>query len=299
MITDSLSDSKLKWGYWYVTRKLLLRQILIYFLLFINLNLWFFAAFFVFKVYFFDNQQYVFAVNKLSNSGVNYSTFNQANQPKELAFGNIDVLKSGDDKYDLILKVKNLNPNWLARVSGKFTIGQEDQGDGNEREDSIINILDEEEKYIILSGVVSPSGVSSPQFKINYIQWSRIRNHDVFNSFVNDHANFEVSDVKYKTPSDLKLGSQVQVGGLSFKIKNNSLYDYWRVDNKILFKRAGNVVAAHIFPVEEFKIDQQRVVDFRIFNDLINISSAEVYPEADIFDENNIMDEPFAEGYLK
>ncbi|MFH1187624.1 MAG: hypothetical protein V1688_02045 [bacterium] len=299
MITESLSDSKLNWGYWYVTRKLFLRQLLVYFLIFINLNLWFFAFFFVFKIYFFDNPSYVFAVNKLSNSGVNYSTFNQANQPKELVFGSIDVLKSGSDKYDLILKVKNPNANWLGRVSGKFIINQKDQSGETAREDSIVNILDGEEKYIILAGVVSPEGVSSPQFKINYIQWHRIKNHDVFNDFVNNHANFDVSEVKYKTSSDLKLGSQVQVSGLSFKIQNNSLYDYWRVDNKILFKRAGSIAAVAVAPVEEFKIDQLRVVDFRIFDNLVNISSVEVYPEVDIFDENNIMEEPFAEGYLK
>lgn len=300
MITEGLSDAKLKWGYWYVTHKLFLRQLLVYFLIFVNLNLWFFAAFFVFKVYFFDNQSYVFAVNKLINSRVNYSTFNQANQPKELQFGNVDVLTSGGDKYDLVITILNPNTNWVGRVSGSFIEG----GSSGEKDEEnvknyVVNILGGEKEYIIQAGSNASGGNISPQFKINYIQWYRVRNQDVFNMFVKNHSDFEVSGIKYRTSDELKLGSKVQISGLNFEVKNNSLYDYWRVDNKILFKRAGNIVAAYVVPIEEFKIDQRRTVDFRIFDNLANISSVEVKPDIDIFDETNVIEEPFVEGYLK
>ncbi|MFH1565556.1 MAG: hypothetical protein ABIC82_07035 [bacterium] len=301
MITDSLSDSKLKWGYWYVTHKLLLRQILTYFLIFINLNLWFFAAFFIFKIYFFDSQHYIFAVNELANSKVNYSTFNQTNQPKQLVFGTIDILKSKNDKYDLFVKIKNPNINWAGRVNGKFIINKsfEDKNSEDEYEYGVVNILGGEEKYFIQTGFDSPNGIGSPQFKINYIQWRRIRNQDVFSSFVKEYSDFDISEIKYTVPAELQFSSLGKVGDLSFAIKNNSSYDYWRVDNKILFKRAGTVVGVDVVPVEEFKIDQRRIVNFRIFDNLTNISSVEVYPEVDIFDKNNVMEELFVEGYLK
>lgn len=303
MITDSLSDSKLKWGYWYVTHKLFLRQILAYFLLFINLNLWLFAAFFVFKLYFFENQSYLFAINQLANSVVNYSTFNQTNQPKPLAFGNIDIFKSRDDKYDLLIRIKNPNANWAGRVSGKFIIdknfGDKNNEDEYEDEDNVINILGGEEKYFIQIGIVSADGIASPEFKVNYIQWHRIRNQNAFNNFVKNHSDFSISEIKYKTPAELNLGSHIQIGSLTFQIQNNSLYDYWSVYNKILFKRAGNIVAIDVISVDNFKIDQQRTVELRIFDNLTNISSVEIYPEIDLFDENNIIEEPFAEGYLK
>jgi hypothetical protein len=299
MITEGLSDSKLKWGYWYITHKLFLRQISVYILIFINLNLWLFAAFFVFKVYFFDNAPHVFAVNKFVNSKVNYSTFNQINQPKQLRLGSIDVLQTGSGKYDLLVLVTNPNINWVGRVSGSFIVNPGDEESDGEYEEKIVSILGGEAKYIIEAGVEAEGGISAPQFKINYIQWQRIRNQNDFGRFVNERSNFEVTNIKYQTSTELQLGTQISVSGLSFEIENNSLYDYWTVNNKVLFKRGGKVVAVYIFPLEEFKIGQHRLVDFRMFDNLIGISSVEVKPDIDIFDEMNVIEEPFMEGYLK
>lgn len=299
MITEGISNFKLKWGYWYITHKLFLRQILVYILVFINLNLWLFAVFFVFKVYFFDNASHAFAVNKFANSKVNYSTFNKINQPKQLQFGNVDVLQTGSGKYDLLVLVTNPNINWVGRVSGSFIVNPVVEKIGGQYGEKIVNVLGGEGKYIIEAGVEAQGGISVPQFKINYIQWQRIRNQNDFARFVNERSNFKVTDIKYQSSTDLKLGTQVSVSGLNFEIKNNSLYDYWTVNNKVLFKRGGKIVAVHIFPVEEFKIQQHRLVDFRIFDNLVGISSVEVKPEIDIFDEMNIIEEPFVVGYPK
>jgi hypothetical protein len=293
MITEGLSDSKLKWGYWYVTHKVILRQILIYTLIFINLNLWLFAIFFVFKVYIFDNKAFAWAVDNFANSKVNYSIFNKANQPKLPKLSNISILKTSGNKYDLLLTINNPNPNWTTRISGKFIIGEQ------EYEDKVISILGSDQKYVIEAGVEASSRITSPEFKINYIQWQRIRNRDEFNRFVKERSEFSINKITYHSPAELNLGTQVPVGGISFEIKNNTLFDYWLVNNKILFKRAGSVVAAHIIPLDEFRSGQNRLVDFRLFGNLVNISSVEVKPDIDIFDDENIIEEPLVVGYLK
>lgn len=294
MITGSgVSDSKLKRDYWYLTHKTLLRKILIVFLIFTDLALWVFATFFILQTYSFNGQSFDFSVNQLSNSVVNYSTFNRLNQPIPLQIGGIKVLRTSGGKYDLLINIQNTNQNWVGRASGKFIIGE------HEYDSKIFSILPSESKYIIEAGVDSVDGVGSARFIFDKNQWQRISNKDVFSRFVKERYDFNVKNIIYKSPKDLELGSRTPVGEISFDILNNSLYDYWLVNNMILFKSGSEIIAINVVALDELRRGQRRMVDLRIFDNLSGTVSAEVKPDIDIFDETNFIEESLIVGQEK
>jgi len=293
MIAGGITNKKLKWGYWYVNNKLLVRRIWIYFLIFVNLNLWIFALFFVFKVYYFDQPNFYFSINQLSAANVNYSTFNLSNQPKPLTFSNVSVLKSRGNKYDLLVAVTNPNSQWSSRASSRFVMK------GESFPEQVFSILPNETKYIVEAGIDAAKVDVTPQFLIDNYKWERVRSKSLFNRFVAERTTFEVTDVNYIESRDMKLGTQVPVASVSFTLKNNGLFDYWLVNNKILFKRGGTIVAVSIIPVEQFKAGETRKVDFRVFDVLVGVTSIEVKPEVDIYDDNNIIEEPLVVGEVK
>lgn len=293
ILTSGVSDAQLKLSYWYVTHKLLLRKVFVYLFIFINLNIWIFAIFFVLKVFVFDQETLAISVKQLGSTAVNYSRFNQSNQPLVPQLSDLKILSSGGAKNDLLMIVKNNNANWLGRFRGQFSIGD------TEFLAEFFSILPQETKYVLKAGVDFGEKKGTPQFRFTNIQWQKIANKDLTDRFIKERSDFKISNKVYHSPFDLNLGGKAMVGGVSFDVENNSLFDYWSVNNQILFKRGGEVVAVNNLPVAEFLVGQFRHLDFRVFDGLNGITDVDVLPQVDIFDESNIMEEPVVVGEIK
>lgn len=294
MISGSqVSDSAIKRAYWYLTHKELLRKVLVYVLAMSNLTLWIFVVFYLVRFYYLDRQPFAQALSQLGKSQVNYSTFNKANQPIAISSIYLQPIKTTGGKYDLLALFKNDNADWVGRVVGRFMVGNKQYIAKS------FTVLPKDNVYAIEAGVEPGDGLFKSQFVIDSVQWKRIGNKDVFNRFVREHAGFVLNDIKYRSASQLNLGKQVAVSDVSFEIANNSLYDYWTVDNNVLFMQGSSIVSASVIPLEEFMIGQRRQINFRVFENLGNITKVEVKPFLDVFDTTNFIEDPLVVGEIK
>lgn len=273
MINDAnnnFTDQELKFSYWYVTHKLLLRNIFVILLGLAGFFMWFYIVW-----------QLVFL-------GLNYSL--EQSQVHRLIFDNnpalvsLNLLKpvtiqisdpialtSGDNRQDYFAEISNNNKNWLATFDYSFS---DSEKDSNIRSGFVLPL---EKKYLMNLGVTGPVA----ELTITNLKWQRISNPQLVYT---DRYKFIIENEKFVT--GIKTDDP---NFLVFDITNNSAFNYWQVGVQTFLYGGGNVVSVNYIVLEQLKAGEKRQVQINWSGDLPRISNIQIIPEINIFDEANIM----------
>lgn len=268
--TSELTNKQLKFSYWYVTNKLLLRKIAIIALIVASIIFWLyvFIGLLIFLLDFerIDNQakQSLFSPAETSWSAES-ATPNPIDLSGNLSFSGVDAT------FDLASEVRNPNPSWLVEFDYNFrsvsTSSVTQKG----------FLLPGESKYLMDLGGLS----SDASLEISNINWRRIYQYE---DLKEAHYRFVIENQEF-IPS-AKAGDPSRV---RFEVVNDSPYGYWDAWAIVGLYSGGNLVSINRAPLSAIKTGERRIVELNWLQELSGIDGVTIDVDVNFLDGANIM----------
>lgn len=221
-------------------------------------------------------------VAQLVQSGVNHAAVQLA-QP--LSIPTVVVLPGSGTPghYDVLAKVVNPNPNWIADV--KVNIATSDQPKGV---DQTITMLNNDEQFLIGAGLASSTG-STARASIANITWHRLRNVDDLNS---RKPKFNVTAVHFVSSPELNISGNYTLSQVTFNVENQSIYNFWSVDFTVVVMRGDAPQGAAITTLSKLLSNEKRDVTINFYGNIPTATNVLVIPYVNVADDGSFMQIP-------
>lgn len=267
--SSGLSDAQLKWSYFFVSNKLILRKILIVCLILINLGSWsYLIAGLAFWALDYEkvNRQ---TEDLLYGSSAVLAGIEES-QPQPLNLSDIQSFNGGNNRYDLLAQVDNPNSDWLAEFDYAFAAGASStkySGFALPGHSKVLLALSQES--------------SQAQLEITNLRWTKIAN---FPEYQNNRDRFLLEDEAFLPAS--KTGNPSRV---KFFLTNQSPYSYWEAGIVVFLYSGGNISAVNYITIPQFKSGDKRELELNWARSFSGIDGIEIIPEINYLDPANIM----------
>ena len=274
LVPNDLSEKQLKWGYWFVTHKLILRRILAAILIvFSAATLGFSGYSFVLDVL--NAPQMEAQLSAFMRSGLNPAV-TVAQAPRALSLSNAQVLVT-QGKYDFIGTVANPNQYYAAHFIYRFT------GESFATEPADGFILPGEQKFVVRLGVASAARPSNPSFELLSTSWQRIDRHlyPDWKSFADEHLNLPISDIAYVPEIELSK-DKPPIGKTTFTVRNDTGYGYYGLRIAVVMYRGPAIVAVNLTAFDSLRPNESRSGEVTWYEDYGAVTQIKVFPEVDI-----------------
>jgi len=274
---EQFYEKQLGIAYWYVTHKLLLKNILIAFLIVLDFCVIAFNVYLLVLNLSLNQKSYQANLVSLISTNPSYAISRQAILPKPIQVGQITTYPDMKN-YDIVAEISNPNDKWLATFDYQFKIGQ------NLTEKRSGFIFPSEQKKVLDLAV--ESGNAASELIISNTQWQKEID---FATIYKEKFKFNVSDIKFIPGSELGIGQQGSVSRATFTVANDTAYSYKNVDFILWLEASGQITAVNLANSGEFLAGQTKQLESTFFQRLPRITSVEVVPEVNIFDEENFL----------
>lgn len=275
MTDNNLSDSQLKYSYWYVTHKLLLKNIFIAILFLLNFGVWGYVTYsLVFAVGIDLKKDQQLAMDLVYDRYVNIEGIREVTTPKNIIIDTIKTLPSFGDRIDVFVKVKNLNQKWY----GTFTYYFKNSENNLTRYKSFI--MPGEEKLLVDLDIPT---TEISNVIIEDIVWKRQLD---YSSVSLERNLFEITDAQF-----VKQGGEVGLTSdrATFTITNNSNYNFYQPNFFVILGGLANVKGIQKITIDRIVSGQSYPVDVRWFEDISNVSNIEVIPDINFLDPKSFI----------
>lgn len=279
---EGITVKKLSLGLWLVENRRKMINIFYGFLALIGLITWgwFFYTFGHYLIFGmrFDQEN----LNKIiTGASIDHQlVLNQA--PKPLSFGDLNVIKNDQEKYDFMAEISNINEQHWAEFDYYFTAG------GNEIGRNHAYIFPKETKYIFSLGNQLGFSPGGSELKIENLNWHRIdkAEYSDWQKFYQDHTNITFTDAEFIPETLSELSEKGSLNLLRFKIHNNTAYSYWDVDLGIRLMNRNTIIGAEKMVVSNLTAGETRSIEMTWPGKLSKVSDIIIYPEVNIVDED-------------
>ena len=187
-----------------------------------------------------------------------------------------------NNKYDFVVKVTNPNNNFFSYINYCFSDGDKELFCSN------ATLFPGEDKYLVDLAIDLENRPNDLKFNITKKNWERVsvRTYPDWEKYYSERMNFSISDIKFEIikPADLNLKS---TNNLSFKIFNNSPYNFWEVPLDIVMFYRGNIVGVNKYSISEFMSLESKSVDLSWSNSLSQVDDTKIIPNLNILQEEN------------
>jgi len=268
--TSSFTDQELKFSYWYVTHKLLLRKIVIIVLVIISLIFWTYSLFGLIT-FLLDYKKIDDQIKQLLFSPAATLLTAEEVAPKSFNLSNNISFTGLKDTFDLAAQIENINKDWLVEFNYNFR---------SKSTSSVVQkgfLLPQETKYLMDLGGAD----SNASLEISNIKWRRIVNYDKIKE---SHYRFVIENQEFIPASKPENPSR-----LKFDVLNDSPYGYWEAQVLVELYSNGNLVAVNRAPLLAIKSGEKRTIELNWLQDLPNIDDIAITVDVNFLDDNNIM----------
>ena len=269
-----ISERKLALAYWYVTNKLLLKNILIAILIIFNVL---FIAYLIYLLIFnlvIFQKDYQTILNNLLAINPDYQNLRVANLPQEIRVGQINIYPN-NERYDIVAEISNSDPQWWASFDYQFQVSE----DLTEKRNSFI--LPGETKKIVDLSV--DNGDLASRLVLTNVNWQKEINYADLKKL---RLKFDIQNVEYIPAKELGVGQELVISRVIFSIYNNTAFNYKNVSILILLKSGDAIVGVNQIGSGALKSGQTNNLESTFFQPLPRITSVEILPEVNILDEN-------------
>jgi len=273
---NEFSDIWLKLSYWSLSHKNDLKKWWVIILLAADI---FMVVFIVtnFAIYIISMPRESRLMTQMVENQAGYQEYRITGQPQPLDFAEPELISTGSDQADLIVKVRNPNKNWAAgSIKYKFVVNEKE----TEVEENFI--MPDEEKYLTAFSVAKSGSSFNISFITNAITWQRVKDLQKF-----PQANFKIENIQYTQLSVPERN--ITVGQVKAQITNDSIYSYWRTDFMAVLLSGNRVVGVSKLIFDEFKSFEKRNIEFRFLSAPSSVSKVSIYPEVNLLDTDNFM----------
>jgi hypothetical protein len=275
---EQLTESKLSYGYWWVTHKVKVRMwtsiaLAIFDFIFIGYAVFGFADW-----YFGSGAVERNSLTTLTTSLTDFNYFNQKAAPQQLAVDNPIVLMAGEGTYDLAANATNPNTQWLAEFDYGFggTSGPMQHG----------YLLPGETSWLTQLGVKSASQPDAGQFAMQNLVWHRINAHVAPPDYATWSAarlKFDISAAAFVPPAPT---DPIAVSRAQVTVTNDTGFGYYAVPFFVTLLSGSTVVGINEVTISDFRPGDQRQVEASWYADLPNVTSVEAIPKVNILDDS-------------
>lgn len=288
---EKLTEKELKWSYWFVVNKDNLKKwgtialAIVAGILFLygSIGLLFFYSYQYKEL---DNLQKQIIAPKL-----NYAYLQEKNNPLPLEFGEVTVLKTKTNKFDVVVEVRNPNQGWyLASFDYRFLLGNGQTGTRTSF------LLPSEGRYLIELNWTSQSNFSDAQIVLENLKWQK---RPDFAKLKEKVWKFTMDNADFVPAQKLGLAQEVPISQVKFNVANQSAYNFSRVDFVVLLFRGSQIVGATTTALDEFKSEEAREVKINFYHFLGSVDSVLVAPVVDILNPYSFMAFEKTTGELK
>lgn len=269
-----LSAQEIKAGYWFVSHKLLLRRIGIIALAVFDIIIVLFALYAFADYYLIGRPGVQGMYDQITSPRLDYQYLFEIARPQQLQINFTESLKSVDNKYDLVAEVFNSNSSWTAE---QITYHFENNEFSTEQKTDFILPL--QTKYLMVLNAESEQGLSSVNLVIDDILWQKVTDYDKLSAKILD---IEIVDPQFQAPQQSGVSEELSVSRLLFTAKNNSAYNFWDVNMKVLLYRGSNLIYIDNVFYESFDAGEVKNNDLSIFKRLATPDKIYVIPDINI-----------------
>lgn len=273
----NLNDLYLKAAAWFVGHKDFFKKWWVIMIISLDLLMLVYVAV-SFLLYAFETPRYNQMISQLGNNFIN-QVYQQENQPKDLTVEYAKVLVNQPGRYDLVAKVKNPNRQWgVKNLFYAFKIK------GEETKQNLGYLGPNEEKYFLLLNYNTKEDISleAVEFVSQAIEWQKLGDESLLQRIA-----FAVSEEKL-SQGEL-TNTAVQSTLVTAKIKNNSLYDFWKVGVNVVVLVDSEPLAVNYYILREFKSSTEKEIIVSWLKKFPLTATLEIKPEVNIFDADNFM----------
>ncbi len=218
-------------------------------------------------------------LSSLAAQPINYEFWRQQQKPKDLVFGNMNILESSDGRKDLVVLVKNENDNFLVRrIVYKFLAG------GQTIAENETHIWPGQEKPLVAFGVDGASVGAGVSLQILETDWQRVKNTFQFLADLQARQRFLISEKEFISARRGTGGSAIN-SRVTFNVTNESIFDYWNTGFYILLYSGSGISGAHYIEVEKFLSGETKSLEVVWANPIYSVSRIEIIPEINVLDD--------------
>ncbi len=279
---QNLSEKTLRYGYWFVTHKLLIKKIIIIIIILFDAVTIGWSGWVWFSSYVLEVESDKQAAAENATSVLNSSFRSGTASP--LIIGNAQMFTVGD-KVDFSAEVKNPNVSYRADFTYRFIVGDKATAERTGF------VLPNDGKDIMALGEKVVGSPPTVVFEITNIAWKRVDRHQIpdYQKFSSDRLNFNITDIKFvpegtaaPTLSVVKTGA---TGKTTFTFKNNTGFGYKAIKFSILLYRGPALAAVNSITIADVRAGDTRLVEASWFQPLQAISDTRIIPEVDIMND--------------
>ena len=273
-IYDNVSEKDLKTGYWYVTHRVLLRQLFILLLVAVAGGLIFYGGMGLVKYYVVDRAERAAIETDMTKSKLNEKLLAEINTPLQLQVIGTTVLKTGDNSYDLVTEISNPNQQWLARAFDYSFVLADDEKT-NVKTDFA---LPEQNKFVLYLNYQSEKNITDANILIENIQWEKVANYA---TAAEKFLQFEFANAVSLASSE---AGDDGLAGFRFDIINRSAYNFWEPRFTVLLLKQENLVGVFSVTLDKINAGEKVSVSRNVFQDVPRNVEIQVFPDVNILD---------------
>jgi hypothetical protein len=267
---DQIYEKQLSTAYWFVTHKLLLKNILIVILIVLNIGLISFDLYLVINNLVLGNKDYQALLTSLTNPNPDYVALRQFRLPMDLQSGNIKTLVNTKG-FDILADLENPNSKWAATFDYQFQIGE-----------ALTPIksgfIFPSEKKTIFNLAIDNGNLAS-QVILSNINWTKEID---FPALKDQKFKFDIGNVKFIPSAELGVGEKISVNRVTFDVTNQSAYNFANVNFILFLNSSSQIVAVNQISSGNFSSGKTLNLESTFFQKLPRIDSVQVVPDVNI-----------------
>lgn len=275
-----------RFGAWLTTHRLQARRWAVILLIVAGVSIWPYTIYRLIMYYTVEEQQWRVVEEYLTKNLINYQDIQSWRRVSQIAVLESGVLSGSQQKADLFARVTNPNTDWaVAGFKYRFVLNS---GATPWRQSFL---LPGEEKYLLELAVAGGGQNSLPNLEVSEVNWQRVNKHQIpdYAVYYQEYFNFKIEDIKFNSSSESLATNKVPVSEASFKVANNTAYNFWRVGFQVILYSGRSVAGINYITLEQWQAGEQRPVSVYWYERLPGISRVEIIPEVDILNSDAYM----------
>ncbi|MBD3251308.1 hypothetical protein GF380_02430 [Candidatus Uhrbacteria bacterium] len=265
-------------GFW-VRNGAMVRRVVKYSLIGLNVLLWGYASWGLLDAYVFSYPREARITQDIESNRLllrNLST----NQPRSIQTQTVRVFSGTENRYDMLVPMQNPNDQWYAEFNYRFNFS----GESTPLRSGFI--LPKQSNYLGEFGYEpDTAGSRTAALAVENIRWKRLdpaRVNGDYDSWIAKRDAFQISGESYS--NDLRIGSE-RIGRTTFTFSNPTAYGYWNVGLFVILKRGQTDVASTFISLSNVVPGDEREVKIDWFENLPGITETVVVPSVNFLDE--------------
>lgn len=279
---NDLSDSELKWGYWWAVHKHQVKAAGLLLVIVMLAGLYIFNGVKLFN-YFATAKQHSQMLTDLTTPLIDYAKIRRKQAPRALLVKEPIVINR-EGKVDIIAMAENLNSKWwLEEIVYQFAI------DGELTPEESTFFMPREKKFVYaLNFPLDAKRSPEVRLIIKREKWQRIKGDKLEELKELDFSKLiRAEDIRF-IPARLGDFPQVQ-----FVAVNDSPLNFWQVEAQIVIRQGGKIRGFYVTGIDNFITGARRPIVINWYDKLSLFSSPEIIMSVNYLDPDNI--KPYSE----